>query len=264
MSVDQIGGLVEAANRLTNEVAGKLQEINQKVDQATQAVPDAVRKMASQAFTVNQATGDDANSGFADAPLRTLKEAVARTPVSDVCFVTLVGDYHMDEVLEYGCDLYINGTEVGNSVPRDIPKITFGTHVVNVVQNGLDYLRTKGFIPTSNNSIAFRDVHIVIPDDSVDPTARKNGFSGCIRHQTAETTAVISVVLIDCQVERPANPVYALVGAGYVLTLAVRATQIIGEPMEGWWWDGGPGHDLVAGTDPATIGHLINTNLAVI
>lgn len=262
----QITALVSAANKLTAEVANKMKGIDNKVDQATQAVPDAVRSLASQRFVVDQERGDDNNNGSQSSPLKSFDEAIKRTPVSNVCLITLVGNYHSDASIPYGCDLYITGLEVGSSNPRDIPKITFGTWVTRVQSTGKDYLRVGGFVPETNNIIAFRDVKIVMPDDSIDPTALKNSFSSVIRHRLAEATASISIVLIDCTVERPLNPSHTLIGAGYVITLAVRAIQVNGEPMEGWWWDGGPGGPLRVdgGTDSKTVANLVKTNLELI
>lgn len=264
---NQVTALVSAANKLTSEVANKMNGIDKKVDEATQAVPDAVRALSSQTFFVDQANGNDNWTGLNQgAALKSIDEAVARTPVSSVCFVTLRGDYHFSSVVSYGCDLYITGIEVGNSTPRDIPKMTFGTRIVNASNSGVDYLRVDGLVPESNNLIAFRNIKIVMPDDSLNPAACRNGFSSVIRHRLAEATAVVSVVLIDCVVERPVNPSFTLIGTGYVVTLAVRATGVIGEPMEGWWWSGGIGNELRVdgGTDSKTVANILSTNLQTI
>ncbi|QKS26575.1 hypothetical protein [Vreelandella titanicae] len=59
----QITALVSAASKLTSEVANKMSGIDQKVDQATEAVPEAVAKLSDRIICVDAVNGSDANSG---------------------------------------------------------------------------------------------------------------------------------------------------------------------------------------------------------
>ena len=68
----QIANLVDAANNLTGEVAGKMRQIDNKVDAATQAVPKTIREYAKQAFYVDAFIGDDQNDGRQNSPVRTI------------------------------------------------------------------------------------------------------------------------------------------------------------------------------------------------
>ncbi|MBB3141218.1 hypothetical protein [Halomonas organivorans] len=77
MSLEQqISALVSAANNLTGAVNGKMSQIDRKVDEATAAVPDAIRSMAEMTVCVDTEEGDDANDGSAQAPLKTLSSAL--------------------------------------------------------------------------------------------------------------------------------------------------------------------------------------------
>ena len=74
----QIANLVDAANNLTGEVAGKMRQIDNKVDAATQAVPNAIRKLSEQTVCVDAVEGDDSNDGLISSPVKTIGEAIKR------------------------------------------------------------------------------------------------------------------------------------------------------------------------------------------
>ncbi|GGW45071.1 hypothetical protein [Vreelandella hamiltonii] len=59
----QVAALVSAANSLTSQVAGKMNQIDQKVNAATQAIPEAIRSLAAQSFYVDAVSGDDNRTG---------------------------------------------------------------------------------------------------------------------------------------------------------------------------------------------------------
>ena len=66
-----IAALVTAANALTNEVSGKIADINKKVLAATDAVPALVRSLSSQNYYIDAVDGDDNNAGTLAKPLKT-------------------------------------------------------------------------------------------------------------------------------------------------------------------------------------------------
>ncbi|UQI40964.1 hypothetical protein [Vreelandella venusta] len=98
----QIANLVDAANNLTSEVAGKMSQIDNKVDAATQAVPNTIREFAKQVFYVDAQYGDDNNSGGEEsAPLKTIR-GVGRHVVSgsEISIYLRAGQVH--EVTGFG------------------------------------------------------------------------------------------------------------------------------------------------------------------
>lgn len=76
---NQIANLVGAANNLTSEVAGKMRQIDNKVDAATLAVPNTIRKYSEQRFYIDAIDGDDSNDGSPGAPLKTIAAVRGRT-----------------------------------------------------------------------------------------------------------------------------------------------------------------------------------------
>lgn len=74
----QIAALVSAANSLTSQVAGKMNQIDQKVDEATASVPRVIRKLSQQSFFIDAIAGDDNNDGSIDSPFKTVNAANSR------------------------------------------------------------------------------------------------------------------------------------------------------------------------------------------
>ncbi|ABY90385.1 hypothetical protein HAPgp17 [Halomonas phage phiHAP-1] len=60
----QIAALIQSSNNLADIVAQKIAGIDQKVDEATQAVPDAIRNLSSATYYIDAENGDDNNSGL--------------------------------------------------------------------------------------------------------------------------------------------------------------------------------------------------------
>ncbi|MDX5979637.1 hypothetical protein [Vreelandella alkaliphila] len=78
MSLEQIGGLVDAANRLTNEVSEKLSAIDEKVKQATDSVPGAMRALSQQTFYIDAEYGNDSGDGTEADPIKSINEINGR------------------------------------------------------------------------------------------------------------------------------------------------------------------------------------------
>lgn len=64
MSTQEIGELIESVNDLTQTVAGKMGEIDQKVDEATASVPTTIKNMSVGYYHVDCHNGDDSNDGL--------------------------------------------------------------------------------------------------------------------------------------------------------------------------------------------------------
>ncbi|MGM0985421.1 MAG: hypothetical protein ACQEXI_00325 [Pseudomonadota bacterium] len=87
MSLEQtIADLVAASNNLTGSVNSKMNEIDQKVDQAVGSVPDTVKGIMSLEFFVDPVNGDDSS---ANGPLKTIPEAIKRGVSGSSITITL-------------------------------------------------------------------------------------------------------------------------------------------------------------------------------
>lgn len=92
----QIAALVEAANNLTSEVAGKVNEIDSAVKSAVEGVPQAVLDNMGRTFWLHATNGDDTNDGaHSTRPLATIGEAIRRTPAGAALEIRIMSDYEM-------------------------------------------------------------------------------------------------------------------------------------------------------------------------
>lgn len=96
---NQIANLVGAANNLTSEVAGKMRQIDNKVDAATQAVPEAIKSATYTRLFVNGTTGSDANDGLhSSRPKKSIENAVKAVPDGFIGRIDLSpGEYRLED-----------------------------------------------------------------------------------------------------------------------------------------------------------------------
>lgn len=73
-----VAALVDASNKLTAAVTGKVAEIDLKVKAATDAVPALVRSMSTQQYFVDAVDGLDTNEGTQAKPFKTANAAQAK------------------------------------------------------------------------------------------------------------------------------------------------------------------------------------------
>lgn len=74
MNANESAGIVKAVTDLTNTVSGKVKEIDDKVHQATSAVPDAVKNLfIKKKVSIDEVNGDDSSL---NGPFKTLKAAI--------------------------------------------------------------------------------------------------------------------------------------------------------------------------------------------
>lgn len=70
----QVAALVSAASKLTSEIAGKMKGIDQKVNEATDAVPSTIRSLSRANIYVDAENGNDSNDGTPGRPIKTLSQ----------------------------------------------------------------------------------------------------------------------------------------------------------------------------------------------
>lgn len=79
MSLEQqIANLVDASNNLTNAVNGKLDQIDNKMVELENAVPNTVKSMLDITSYVDAVNGSDSNPGTSSQPFKTLRKAIEK------------------------------------------------------------------------------------------------------------------------------------------------------------------------------------------
>ncbi|HGS4817789.1 TPA: hypothetical protein ACMDRM_001684 [Vibrio cholerae] len=81
MSLTQdIANMVQAANNLTAEVAGKMNQIDSKVNNAVNEITETITANNVVTYYVDAVDGNDSNSGSSGSPLKTIKRAMTICP----------------------------------------------------------------------------------------------------------------------------------------------------------------------------------------
>lgn len=111
-------GLVESNRRLTETVENKIEEIDQKVGQATASVPNTIRSMASVNFYVSNSGSDADNDGTLVKPFKTIQHALSKAMTG-----SLVNIY-IEDNQEYICE---SNTHNNLCNGKDILISTFGS-----------------------------------------------------------------------------------------------------------------------------------------
>lgn len=100
MSTQETAALIESVNNMTATVAGKMGEIDQKVDEATASVPSTIKNMSNQTFYVDCNNGNDSNDGLsignAKKTIKALQYLMIPGGLYDVNLS--VGEHYIDSV----------------------------------------------------------------------------------------------------------------------------------------------------------------------
>lgn len=105
MSTAETAALIESVNDLTNTVAGKVQEIDTKVDEATSSVPNVIRTLGKQTFYIDAAEGDDSNDGTRHSPLASALEASNRAVPTAEVILYFRGE--QDHIVEFNASCFL-------------------------------------------------------------------------------------------------------------------------------------------------------------
>ncbi len=89
MSTQEIGALIDSVNEMTQTVANKNAEIDKKVDEATSAVPETIKKHMNVLVYVDAVNGSDNNDGTLGSQFKTIQTAVEFAPPNSVVNVIL-------------------------------------------------------------------------------------------------------------------------------------------------------------------------------
>lgn len=95
----QITALVEASNKLTSAVDGKIVEIDNKVDKATASVPSTIHSMSQGSYYVDCRNGLDSNDGTISRPFKNISAIVNKTIPGGRYYIYLsAGEHYVDDI----------------------------------------------------------------------------------------------------------------------------------------------------------------------
>jgi hypothetical protein len=246
MSLDaDIGNLVAASQSLVDTFEAKENDIQQQVNAALATIPENKKT-----FYVDAINGDDTNLGNFSAPIKTLDQAIKRTPYAGYCRVFLLSDYHLDRSIFCGCSLYINGRN-GNDYHTITSQFTPN-------ESG-DIDRIGGIRPELSVSLQFEYCNIELPADVTGNILNSHTF-GLINHFESGSPPKVSVKLSSCNVTHN--------GGSMALLTAMRGTHLTLITSSTTFQSGFEGRLVLdtggVGVDPETVVRKVVTNLTFI
>jgi hypothetical protein len=208
-------------------------------------------------FVVDAANGLDTNPGTTAAPLRTLREALARTPFGGRCVALLAAPYALD-ASNGGADgltLIDRRTLIIRSTTNVRHPVTFTPRA----SPGDPLLRSiHGFSLQDRASLAFSGVRFVMPSATGWSNLTTIGWTASPIHaRPVHRGAAVFVAFEDCDIELPADPYAAIIGASAV-QLNVQNATLAGPltSLNGRWLFG---TTATAGTQTNTLPGVVST-----
>ena len=189
-------------------------------------------RQASLAVTVhvNQAVGSDTAAGSAQAPLRSLDAALARTPFGGVCTVILLADYEVPYAAGFPYSTRIDGRRlVITAPPGPLRALTFNRGPLGGATRQL-----APFSLENGGSLVLRGIKTVIPDATGYPAAIGSDCQivAISRHDRAYS-GICELTLRGGELALPTNHFAALLEAGSPCALTVEGVTVTGAPLAG-------------------------------
>lgn len=212
MSLEQtIADLVAASNNLTDTINSKVNEIDQKVDQATADVKESIHKEMRREVFVDAVAGSDGNTGeYPGSAVKTIFAAANKIPSGGAGLIKLKrGQVHLADggtSSKYGpSDLSEKNIKVtaygnGNEYPilEMVPKVREGE---SVAQSILAYSDTKVTLRFEYITIRTGILTQSMIDNGITPYGGEQniGYGGMIsRGGGANETALVEAVFSNC------------------------------------------------------------------
>lgn len=185
MSTQDTAALIESVNNMTATVAGKMGEIDNKVVELENSVPNTVKGMMNITCYVDGINGNDSNSGLSSSPLKTINSALGKGVSGSTINIKLMcGQVHnIGTSSKFITNQIINFDPWGNDT---LPEIAFSCNGSGVVHA----------LYISQTSIAFRGVKVSHPyrDGIGDNAARDGQINSLFTSQSSNVSFDYSII----------------------------------------------------------------------
>ena len=246
MSLDsEIAQLTGSANTLIDTFQQKEDAIGQAVNAALAAIPEGYK-----VYFVDQQFGSDDNDGIsAETALKSVEEAIDRTPVGGVLYLQLCSDYTMEkEVVVNNKTLRITALNGG---PENKINLSFG-----VKESGGE-IKTNGFVSLYNGGIHLEFIRINMPD-TTGLTGTEGLSSSCFGPRASGHAVQYNFKLTYSEIIVPNNTVSLLNSASSMIFVVLLAASYPAE-MAGRWFRG-----VAAGTQVDSINNIFASGISTL
>lgn len=189
----QVTALVGAANHLTETVASKVGQIDDKVNKAVKAIPELHKT-----FYVDWNAGNNEALGTLSAPLKTIHEAVNRTPLNGSVAIHLMKN--QEHFMSGESAVYTNATN------KTITLRAYGTGSKPVIKMGVNDTRLgsyiTGFLVSDYSRITAIECVIDTMSFPLDQTRLYGSYGGFVsRGGTVGEVGAALISLSHCEIK---------------------------------------------------------------
>lgn len=246
VSANDINALLGGYTDLKAYYEGARGGIEARVSAALASIPETLK-----VYYVHQGSGADNAIGTQAAPLRSIKEAIRRTPAAGTAIVYLLSDYRFTESTP------TNGVVVDIRGDRAAvqPKLTFAW-VPSTIEPG-KIRGMSGLDPLYDGRFRLTQCTIELPADPVEAFEVMH-LRGFLTGSQAETPAFVSAKFTRCTFQLEANSTLATIFGDSTSLISVRFVSCtLPTAMKGRVQSGVGGE----GVNPDTVIRKIITNL---
>lgn len=232
MALEDLVAATTAMNDLTAEVAGKMGQIDDKVDAATGSVPGIMNRT----IYVDAIDGDDAALGTSGDPIKTVAQAATFMASGGYYVIKMASDLVVDT------GVYMWGkTVVFEAAPGvTLPSLAWANQI-----DGVSSQSPRLRIMNGSGVIRFNGVKVQTVQ-----------LSGHVTNKAMISVGGLQLVdFYGCELVVPAGADLPLLQNAQYIGLVVRATTVPAA-MAGLWLD-----SVAAATDPDTVANILKTNL---
>ncbi len=234
-STEQINDLIAGYTALKTYYEGAREGIDNKVN----TLVNSASALFSRPIHIDPVNGDDANSGDGNNPVKTLEGAAARTATSGQYEILIYGDLVCDKRVVFKGQSIMFRTDALNTKRR----IDFANQI-----DGVDRRSPHIVMGQKMGVLDFRD--IIFGNNVAAPHV--------VYKRMIEGTGFTVVNTWICEWDTAAGDDLHFTGSNAQVALWILSGAFPAE-QAGHWMEG-----VAAGTDPATVSKIVNTNLTTL
>ena len=249
---DRIADFETQANQLLDLPQQIADTAQARIDQIGTYYQQRLQTMKVTAY-VHQQIGDDTTDGSENAPLKSIDEALRRTPPGGLCEIRLAANYHIDTIIDVERRNVLLDAATGAN-----PEITLSGR--SQVINNTEYRGSHGFNLLYSAGIVFSNLTVSIPPLAApyDALPLHDQLGGIVQTTYSKYFWAQYVQFRYCTINLPASPLVPLLSNWKgTMQLAMHGIILPDSPLQGRLFAGVTDSN---GTDPNTIPWL-TTNL---